>query len=210
MLLEYHPILNMKSALKFIVVGAIASVIAFQPASAQLKIAYVNSQQIMEEAPGRAEAEAAFDKEMGKARAELQGLEDALRKDMEAFDKDLPTLDSTTAEKRAEGLRTKQSDLQKRSQEVQMSMQKVEQDLARPLMEQISKVLDEIRVKNGYSFIFDVAGGSVIVSADTTLDVTDQVVARLKELGPPKAAPTSSSAAPAGPTASPAGVARKK
>ncbi|HWG35416.1 MAG TPA: hypothetical protein VN650_14700, partial [Gemmatimonadaceae bacterium] len=40
-----------------------------------LKLAYINSQKILAEAPGRAEAESTYNKEMATARAQLQQMD---------------------------------------------------------------------------------------------------------------------------------------
>ncbi len=197
----------MNSLLKLCVVGAVASFAVAQPAISQTKIGYVDSRKIMEDAPGRAEAEAEFDKELGKVRAEMQKLQDSLYKLAEQFDKEVQTLDSATAAKRAGGLQSFKADIEKKSQERQAELQEKEAALSAPLMKHVSTVLDEIRAKNGMSYIFDVAS-QAIVSADSTLNLTDQVIARLKELGIPKK--TAAAPAPAGPAARPSGVSRPR
>lgn len=199
----------MNSLLKLCVVGAVASFAVAQPAISQTKIGYVDSRKIMEDAPGRAEAEAEFDKELGKVRAEMQKLQDSLYKLAEQFDKEVQTLDSATAAKRAGGLQAFKADIDKKSQERNAELQEKEAALSAPLMKHVSTVLDEIRVKNGMSYILDVASpGQTIVSADSTLNLTDQVIARLKELGIPKK--TAAAPAPAGPAARPSGVSRPR
>ena len=49
-----------------------------------------------------------------------------------------------------------------------------------PITDAVKKVIDDIRVEDGYAMIFDDAPGAVrIVSADKNLDITDRVVSRL-------------------------------
>ncbi len=48
-----------------------------------------------------------------------------------------------------------------------------------PIYERISVVLTRIREEQGYTMIFDAAGGALI-AADTTLDITATVIERLK------------------------------
>ena len=74
-----------------------------------------------------------------------------------------------------------------------------------PITDQVKKVIDDIRVEDGYAIILDNApGAGNIVSADKNLDITDRVVSRLR------ATPATKIAAPAatkpGAPASPAGV----
>jgi outer membrane protein len=73
-----------------------------------------------------------------------------------------------------------------------------------PITDQVKKVIDDIRVEEGYSIILDNApGAGNIVSADKNLDITDKIVSRLRATPAVKvAAPATKPGAPA----SPAGV----
>ena len=180
-------------------------------AQAQVKIAYINSQKILAEAPGRAEAEATYNTEMATARTQLQRMDDSLKAMVASYEKDAPALDSARRDARGKTIRTTEAAFSQRASELNNQMQQRQADLARPLMDQVSHVLDEVRATGGYAMIFDVgAQGSALVSADKSLDITDMVLARLKVLGPPKATATAPSTRQVGPAAKPAGVTRPK
>src|SRR6185437_2401942 len=57
-------------------------------APSSTKIGYINSALLLQQAPGRAEAEAQFDKEVGVYRQQIQRMDDSLRTLMAAFDRD--------------------------------------------------------------------------------------------------------------------------
>ena len=208
----------LRSATLAAVATVFATVFAAPAAVAQgsLKIAYVNSQRLLAEAPGRAEAEAQFDKEAGAAKARIQRMDDSLKTLVTAFEKDAQGMDSVRREARANVVRSQEQDFQVRAQKLNQDMQQRQQELARPLMDQVSKVLDEFRAQGNYAMIFDVGSpANVVVSADKSLDLTDQVLARLKQLGPPKLDTTTTSSPAStkpttGPTARPAGVTRPR
>lgn len=171
------------------------------------KIAFINSGKIMAEAPGRADAEATYNREMGSARAQLQRMDDSLKTMVAAFEKEAPGLDSAKRTTRGNTIRAQEEQFSSRAQALNTQMQQRQAELAQPLMHQVSQVLDQMRTQGGYAMIFDVGTQSgVVVSADKSLDITDQVLARLKQLGPPKA----SAAAPTVPTQKPAGVTRPR
>ena len=198
----------MKSA-----VYAAAAIVMTMPAiaQAQVKIAYINSQKILAEAPGRAEAEATYNGEMATARTQLQRMDDSLKAMVASYEKDAPALDSVRREARGKTIRDTEASFSQRASELNNQMQQRQADLARPLMDQVSHVLDEVRASGGYAMIFDVgAQGSALVSADKSLDITDMVLARLKVLGPPKAASVAPAGKQVGPAAKPAGVTRPK
>ncbi len=181
-------------------------------AQAPIKIAYINSQKILAEAPGRAEAEATYNTEMATARTQLQRMDDSLKAMVASYEKDAPALDSVRREARGKTIRDTEASFSQRASNLNNQMQQRQADLARPLMDQVSHVLDEVRVSGSYAMIFDVgAQGSALVSADKSLDITDAVLARLKVLGPPKAsAATPSPTKQVGPATKPAGVTRPK
>jgi outer membrane protein len=86
-------------------------------------------------------------------------------------------------------------------------------------MDQIRKVLDEIRQEEGYAFILDAGSeAGVIVAADRNLDITEKVISRLKPVPVTAASPATrppatrpdSARTPLGPRATPAGVTRPK
>ena len=192
-----------------------AATLAIAPtafAQAPVKIAYINSQKILAEAPGRAAAEATYNKETETARAQVQRMDDSLKTMVAAYEKEAPGLDSARRDARGKTIRETEQAFTQRASDLNNQMQQRQAELARPLMDQVSTVLDQVRVQGGYSMIFDVgAQGSALVSADKSLDLTDTVLARLKVLGPPKAAAATTPApARVGPAQKPAGVTRPK
>ncbi|HEY7897018.1 MAG TPA: OmpH family outer membrane protein [Gemmatimonadaceae bacterium] len=195
-----------------------AATLAMAPAAfaqaTPVKLAYINSQKILAEAPGRAAAESTYNKEMATARVQIQQMDDSLKAMVAAYDKDAPSLDSARRDVRGAAIRNTENEFTQRATQLNNQMQQRQADLARPLMDQVTQVLDEVRTQGGYTMIFDVgAQGSALVSADKSLDLTDAVLAKLKALGPPKAgAPTTTPAPPkkVGPAQKPAGVTRPK
>jgi outer membrane protein len=175
------------------------------PAPAPAKIGYINSAQLLAQAPGRAEAEAQFDREVGVYRQQIQRMDDSLRTLMAAFDRDAPKLDSATRETRRTSIGQKEVEYQQRARGLDSTMQARQAQLVKPIMERVQTVIEAIRAEDNYALILDVgAQVSVVVAADKRLDLTDRVLARLKSQGIPAAPPVS------GAVPQPAGVTRPK
>ncbi len=171
-------------------------------APAAAKIGYINSALLLQQAPGRAEAEAQFDKEVGAYRQQIQRMDDSLRTLMTAFDREAPKLDSATREARRTSIGQREQEYQTRARGLDSTMQARQAELVKPIMERVQKVIEAIRAEDGYSFILDVGSqASVVVAADKRLDLTDRVLARLKSQGTPPAS---------GAVPQPAGVTRPK
>lgn len=182
-----------------------ATIVFAGAASAQTapKLGYINSSQILAEAPGRAEAEAQFEKEVGSYRQQLQRMSDSLQQMDSVYQREAPRLDSATRIARQKAIAERESSYQVRANTLNQQMQGRQQELVRPIMEQLQKVLEALRAEEKYAMIFDVAAGSgsVVVSADKSLDITAKVLARLKSAGAPKPGSTLQN--------QPAGVTRK-
>ena len=192
------------------------------PASASvgtLKVAYLNSNQVLEGAPGRTEALAQFDKETLPVRTQMQRMQDSLQSLIGEYQKAAPQMSAAQRAQNESRLGAKQQEYQQRAQEMQQQAQARQEELMAPIMEQVNKVIQDVRSEDGYAFIFD-AGAQVpfIVSADKNLDITTRVIDRLKSLGAPKLpATTVMTPAPAtvkppatGPVAAPTGVTRPR
>ena len=174
-------------------------------AQAAPKFGYVNSAKILADAPGRAEAENQFNTEVKAYQAQLQRMSDSLQLLAANFDKEAPKLDSATRETRAASIRTKEADYQKRAQALDTQMQNRQAELVRPIMEQLQKIIEQVRAEDNYAMIFDVGSqASVIVAADKNLDITAKVMARMKAAPKPAAAPAKSNTL----TTKPVGVSR--
>lgn len=161
------------------------------PAAGQtgpMKVAYINSQKIIAEAPGAKEAQSQFEKDMQGYQAQLKPMADSLQSMIDDYQKSLTVLSPSAKQQKEAAIRAKQQAYQQKEQQLQDLAEKRQQELVQPVMDKIKAVLSDIRKDGGYAMIFDVATPGV-VSADTTLDITDQVLARLKATGATAAAP---------------------
>jgi outer membrane protein len=199
-------------ALGFLILAA-----AGAAAQSAIKIGYIKSQTILANAPGRAAAESQFEKEMATYRAQVQRMGDSLNTMIADYNKQEVSLSPQAKETRQKDIRTKEEEYQRRTQELQQQVRQREAELVRPIMEQINKVIDELRAEEGYTMIFDAENqAGVVVAADKNLDLTEKVLARLRAAGPPTSAarPTgagSTTQRPPAPAAQqPSGVQRPK
>ena len=188
-----------------LIVAGTGAAQAPQGTATPAKIAYINSAALLAQAPGRAEAEAQFDREVGVYRQQIQRMDDSLKTLVAAFDREAAKMDSVAREARRTSIGRREAEYQTRARGLDSTMQVRQAQLVKPIMERVQAVIEAIRTEDGYSMIFDVGNQtSVVVAADKKLDLTDRVLARLKSQGIPPAAPAS------GAVPQPAGVTRPK
>ena len=195
-------------------VCAATAAVAFTLASAteahaQVKIAFINSQALLQVAPGRAEAEAQFQQQVDAVRAQEKAMGDSLQTLIADYQKVEATLSPTDKQAREAAIRTKQQGYQQRQQQLEQSAQAKQGELIQPIIDKVQRVLQDVRVEDGYTAILDIApnaGGSV-VAYDKNLDITDRVAAKVRALpvasGSPAPATTPSKS---GVTPTPSGV----
>ncbi len=189
--------------------GALAfTIIAFGTAAAQggAKIAYVNSQEIIAAAPGRAEAEAQIQKDMNSYRDQVQKMGDSLNTLIASYTKSESTLSEAARTAKQKEIQDKEREYQQRVQGLEQKAQQRQAELIRPIMEKINSIIEQVRSEEGYAMVFDAGNQSgVVVAADSSLDITDKVIARLKASG----GSASNTPAKKGPTSQPTGATRK-
>lgn len=153
------------------------------------KIGYINSQKIIAEAPGAAEVRTTIEREMNKHRADLALADDSLKNMITEYEKKSLVLSADARKKEEDAIRARQQALQARAAELEDQMARRQNELAKPIMDKINAVLQDIRTQGGYTLILDAAAGG-IVAADPAADLTESVLTRLKATA--SAAPTGS------------------
>ena len=167
--------------------AALALVFALAAGTAEaqtLKIGYINSQEILEKAPGAKEAQQAFERDMQGFTTEAQQLQDELTRMQQQLAQQELTLSP-------EAKRNRQQQIQQKAQEAQARMAEMDQiaarrrsELVQPVMDKITAVIEKMREEGSYSVILDVAAGAII-AADPALDLTAEVLRRLETAAPP-------------------------
>jgi len=161
---------------------------AQQPAAAQppLRLAFINSQLILANTPGRAEAESLFTREMAGYRAEVQRLQTQLDSAIAEYQRTSVALTPAARQAREAEIRTAQARAQQRAQELDQQASQREAQLTAPIMQRVTAVIEGIRAEFNYSMIFDAsAQGGTLVTADRTLDISPLVIERLRAAVPP-------------------------
>ena len=152
--------------------------LAAQTAPAGADIVYLNSGEIIQAAPGAAEAQRTFERELNEMRAELQTEGAALDSLVADYQRQEVMLSPQAKETRQQEIVGRQQALQTRQSELETQAQQRQQELLQPILASISQVIEQIRSENGYKMVFDLSSESV-VAADTTLDITQLVISRL-------------------------------
>ena len=164
---------------RFALLLAFACVTALPAAGQAVKIGYINSAAILDQAPGAREAAQQFDRDLAAMRAQIQPATDSLDQLISAYEAQSLTLSPDAKQRREQQILTKREELQQMAGALDQQATARRSELVQPIMDRVSDMIEQLRLDGGYGIIFDVADGS-IVAADPTLDLTDEVLRRLQ------------------------------
>jgi outer membrane protein len=166
-----------------IVVASVLALIGYrgisEPQGGELKLAYINSNEIIAQTPGASDAQATFDREMARWRSEVQALADSLQDMISTYEQQQVMLSPEKRQERQQDILQKRLEYDQRLADLQQVAQRRQAELIQPIYERITSTLSQIRQEQSYTMIFDTAAGALI-AADTTLDITNLVISRLE------------------------------
>lgn len=174
----------MVSLFRFGRVLLLAAPIVSLPAQATVKLAYVDSRYLVNNAPGTPAAQAVYQKELAAIQVQVQRMSDSLDILTAAFTKEQGTLAGEKRDSRLKAISDKQNEYQQRYQALQQQAQERETELMQPILDQIKIALEDVRTEMGLTMIFDVTQNS-IVAADKNLNISDRVLTRLRSMPVP-------------------------
>ena len=155
--------------------GAVA-----QPATAQAqRIGYLNSAAIIAETPGAVEAQTQIQQEGQRLQGRIQVFQDSMDALIAEYQRQSVLLSPDEKKRREDALRAKDQSFTQRMQILQQEAQTRQQEIMQPIMRRVEEVIEAVRREGNYAIILDTES-TAIVAADTTLDLTSTIIARLK------------------------------
>lgn len=164
-----------------LLLAAAAGPLSAQEQASAPRIAYVNSQAVIQEAPGADSAQKAFQREVQQYRQQAKKLTAEVDSLRQQFQQQQGMLSEQARQKRQQELLQRQKQVQSRVSKIEKKLQQRQQQLMQPILNRVQKVIEQIRAERGYDMVFDVSGSGV-VAANPELDITEDVIARLEEM----------------------------
>ncbi|MEE9206839.1 MAG: OmpH family outer membrane protein [Gemmatimonadota bacterium] len=142
-------------------------------------VVYINSVEVMQDAPGSAEAQQTFQSEFDAGQSELQVQAVAIDSLLKEYQATEVILTPEAKAQKQQTIRERQAALQTRRAELNTELGQRQQELLQPILDRASNVIEAIRIERQYGVIFDFSSEAVI-TADPSLNLTAEVVSRLK------------------------------
>ena len=144
-----------------------------------MRIGHVNTETILAEAPGAPEAEAELARLGERAEAEVAEMSAEFDSLVAAYERDRELLLPNIQQARETEITQIQARHQERVDQMAQELQQLRVTLFAPIVNQMTAVIEAIRQEEGYHIIFEMAGAE-LTAADPSLDITDEVLARMR------------------------------
>jgi len=160
--------------------------LGFSPAFAQLKVGYVNSQQVMEKFKDALDVR----KQLAEFNTQWESEARDMQKQIQKLQEELESQSLLLSDQRKQ---EKVQQIQTLGQQYQLFLQtkwgqqgegvKKEVELLQPVYEKINAAIKKIGQAEGYQYIFDVVAGNILYASDDQPDLTEKLLVELnKEL----------------------------
>ena len=146
-----------------------------------LKLGHINSQELFISMPESDSAQKKLEKAKTIMQTTLEELQVEFNKKYEDFNK--LAQDPTASELI---LKTKEDELRSLQERIQTFQQQAEQDLGnqrvalfKPIQDKAVKAVNDVAAENGFTYIFDTAGGALVYTSPESQDILALVKAKL-------------------------------
>ena len=170
-------------------------------ASADVKLAFIDSDRIFAEYEKTREAQAAFNREVQELSRTAQDQKGEIDKMQKRLDQQSPMLSEAKRDQETQALQQKVSDYESFIQKnwgPGGAISKLNEEYLRPIIDRVHQVVADIGNNEGYQLILDAADGNVVYG-DQSLDLTNRVLSRLRDEDSGKVSPAGSGSTPGGP-----------
>lgn len=145
-----------------------------------IRIGYVDTEKVLDNAPGAEEATKIFDEEVETWRGEAEGLKTELQTLIEEYENQKLILSPEKKREKEDKITTKKNEYDQKVFEIQNKIQQRSAELSQPILENVYQTIKVVAEREDYDLVFDSSLGA-IVYADPSLDITQIVVDELKK-----------------------------
>lgn len=167
----------MKRVFKVLFLG-VALFVMSGVANAQVKIAHVNTADVLDAMPDKAKAEKDLEKYYGELQNQLQTMAKEYQTKMQDYEAN-PTMSNLVKQSKEKEI----VDLQTRIQQFQMNAEQEFEakraELLKPILDKIQNAINAVGKEKGYTYVLDLATGAAVYVGDNAVDCTKEVKTKL-------------------------------
>jgi len=147
--------------------------------SGELKIGVVNTPRVLQEAPQARSSSASLEQEFAPRERKLVESQKKIKSKEERLLRDSAIMNESERRRSERDLLAMKRELKRSQDEFREDLNIRRNEELRKLQQVISKVIDDIAKEKGFDLIL----GENVIYADESIDITDQILERLKKAG---------------------------
>lgn len=147
--------------------------------SAQVKIAHVNTAEILDAMPDKAKAEKDLEKYYGELESQLKVMADEYQKKAQDYEANQATMSNLVKQSKEKEIMDLQGRIQQFQANAEGEFEAKRAQLLSPILEKIQNAINAVGKEKGYAYILDVATGAAVYIGADAIDATSAVKAKL-------------------------------
>ncbi len=147
-----------------------------------ISIVYVDTEKVLDNAPGADEATKIFDEEVNTWKGEAENLKVELQSLIEEYENQKLILSPEKKQEKEEKITLKKNEYDQKVFEIQGKIQQRSAELSQPILENVYQTIRVVAEREDFDLVIDSSLGA-IVYADPALDITQIVIDELKKSG---------------------------
>ena len=168
----------MKRLFKVMFLG-IALFVMSGMANAQVKLAHVNTAEILDVMPDKASAEKSLEKYYGELQAQLETMAKEYQTKMQDYEANQATMSNLVKQSKEKEIIDLQTRIQQFQANAENEFEAKRAELLKPILDKIQNAINAVGKEKGYTYILDLATGAAVYVGTDAVDCTKDVKAKL-------------------------------
>ena len=148
-------------------------------ANAQVKIAHVNTAEILDAMPDKAKAEKDLEKYYGELQSQLETMATEYQTKMQDYEANQATMSNLVKQSKEKEIIDIQNRIQQFQANAENEFESKRAELLKPILDKIQTAINSVGKEKGYTYVLDLATGAAVFVADDAINATNDVKAKL-------------------------------
>ena len=148
-------------------------------ANAQVKIAHVNTAEILDAMPDKAKAEKSLEKYYGELQSQLETMAKEYQTKMQDYEANQATMSNLVKQSKEKEIVDLQTRITQFQANAENEFENKRVELLKPILDKIQNAINAVGKEKGYTYMLDLATGAAVYVGDNAVDATKDVKSKL-------------------------------
>ncbi len=147
--------------------------------NAQVKIAHVNTAEILDAMPDKAKAEKSLEKYYGELQSQLETMAKEYQTKMQDYEANQATMSNLVKQSKEKEIVDLQTRITQFQANAENEFENKRAELLKPILDKIQNAINAVGKEKGYTYMLDLATGAAVYVGDNAVDATKDVKSKL-------------------------------